>query len=209
VQAWPGSALDAPPVIAAMAHCAQDNGACAVRVQGAANIAAVIQQVHIPVIGLVKRSYEGFEPYITPTKQEVIAVVNAGATIVAFDATSRPRPNGERLPDLLAAVHDSGAISMADCAQFSDGVAASALGADILATTLASYTKETEGRPVPALDLVEQLKTLGCFVVCEGGIKVPHQVTQALRAGADCVVVGTAITNIDWLVQQFAAAVQE
>lgn len=192
-----------------MARCAQNNGACAVRIQGEDNIAAVVRQVDVPVIGLVKRSYIGFEPYITPTTREVTQVINAGATIVAFDATSRLRPRGERLADLLAAVRDLGAISMADCAQFSDGAAASTLGVDIVATTLASFTKETEGRPVPALDLVEQLKTLGLFVVCEGGIKVPHQVTQAMRAGADSVVVGTAITNVDWLVRQFAAAVQE
>ncbi len=209
MQAWPGSALDVPSVIAAMARCAQDNGACALRVQGEANITAVVSRVEVPVIGLIKRPYDGFEPYITPTTQEVRRVLSAGASIVAFDATSRIRPRGERVSDLLAAVHEAGAVSMADCAEFSDAVAACALGVQIIATTLASYTKETAGRPLPALDLVEQFKTLERFVVCEGGIKTPHQVGEALRAGADSVVVGTAITNIDWLVQQFAAAVQE
>lgn len=209
MQAWPGSALDDPPVIAAMARCAQDNGARAVRIEGEANIMAVVKRVDVPIIGLIKRSYDGFEPYITPTTQEVARVIDAGARIVAFDATSRARPRGERVCDLTAAVHQRGAISMADCADFSDGVSACAVGVHAVATTLASYTKETQGRRIPALDLVEQLKTLERFVVCEGGVKVPHQVRAALQAGADSVVVGTAITNIDWLVQQFAAAVQE
>ncbi|MDQ6931615.1 MAG: putative N-acetylmannosamine-6-phosphate 2-epimerase [Candidatus Eremiobacteraeota bacterium] len=209
MQAWPGSALDVPSVIAALARCAQDNGACALRIQGEANITAVVDRVDVPVIGLIKRSYDGFEPYITPTTQEVSRVVNAGASIVAFDATSRVRPRHERVSDIVAAIHNAGAVSMGDCAEFSDGVAACALGVHIIATTLASYTKTTAGLPLPALDLVEQFKTLECFVVCEGGVKTPLQVREAFRAGADSVVVGTAITNIDWLVQQFTAAVQE
>ena len=97
---------------------------------------------------------------------------------------------------------------MADCALPSDGVAAQAAGADIVATTLCGYTKETAGRVLPALDLVRELAELDAFVICEGGIHSPEQGAAALEAGADAIVVGTAITNVEWLTREFAEALK-
>ena len=90
VQAWRGSALDDPHVIAAMARAAQDGGAVAVRIAGVDHLRAVRELVALPIVGLIKREYPGFEPYITPTLEEVRDVIGAGADIVAFDATARP-----------------------------------------------------------------------------------------------------------------------
>jgi N-acylglucosamine-6-phosphate 2-epimerase len=50
---------------------------------------------------------------------------------------------------------------------------------------------------------------LGCFVICEGGIHTPQSGRTALEAGADAVVVGTAITNTEWLVSRYAAALTQ
>jgi putative N-acetylmannosamine-6-phosphate epimerase len=47
---------------------------------------------------------------------------------------------------------------------------------------------------------------LETFVICEGGIHEPQAAAGALAAGADAVVVGTAITNTEWLVRQYSAA---
>jgi N-acylglucosamine-6-phosphate 2-epimerase len=208
VQAWPGSAIDDPHVIAAMARAAQEGGAVGVRVQGVGNLRAVRARVDVPVIGLVKREYPGFEPYITPTREEVTAVLDCGAEIVAFDATGRRRPGGATLKETIDVVHARGALAMADCATLEEGRTAVALGSDIVATTLCGYTKETAGRALPALDLVAALRTIaaGAFVVCEGGVHRPAQLRDALDAGADAVVVGTAITNVDWLVREFAGS---
>ena len=96
VQAWRGSALDDPGVIAAMAKAAQESGAVAVRVAGSEHLRAVRARVALPIIGLIKREYPGFEPYITPTLEEVGAVVAGGAEIVAFDATRRRAPRQRR-----------------------------------------------------------------------------------------------------------------
>jgi N-acylglucosamine-6-phosphate 2-epimerase len=85
-------------------------------------------------------------------------------------------------------------------------VCAQAAGADILATTLYGYTKETRGAELPGLELVRALRQIGCFVICEGGIHAPQAAAEAVRAGADAVVVGTAITNTEWLVREYAAA---
>ena len=203
-----GSALDVPETVAALARVAQDGGAVAVRVQGARNIAAARARVTIPIVGLVKRSYEGFGPYITPTPAEVREVAAAGAHIVAFDATPRMRPNGATLASVVAAVATEGAIAMADCATLDDARAAHALGVPIAATTLCGYTEQTAGTPLPALDLVRAFQELPVFRICEGGVHDPRQGRAALDAGADAVVVGTAITNVDWLVERFAAALR-
>jgi N-acylglucosamine-6-phosphate 2-epimerase len=206
VQAWRGSALDDPQVIAAMAMAAQDGGAIAVRVAGQEHLRAVRARVKLPVIGLIKREYAGFEPYITPTLEEVHAVIATGAEIVAFDATSRPRPHDLPLGDIVAAIHSAGRLALADCATALDAARAVNLGADAVATTLCSYTAETAGRKLPALDLVRDLAQLSAFSLCEGGVRVPADVRAALDAGADAVVVGTAITNVDFLVREFAGA---
>ena len=206
VQARPGSPLDDPGILSAMALAAQENGAAGVRIQGAANLRAVRARVTIPIVGLVKREYDGFEPYITPTLREVREILECGAEIVAFDATARPRPEGVTLPSLIAAIRRDGALAMADCARAADGVAAVAAGADIVATTLCGYTKETADAVLPALDLVRELRGLESFVVCEGGIHSPDAARSARTAGADALVVGTAITDTGWLVRQFVSS---
>lgn len=206
VQAWKGSALDEPQVIAAMARAAQHGGAVAVRVAGERHLRAVRSRVEIPVIGLVKREYDGFAPYITPTLDDVATVVDTGAQIVAFDATSRLRPHGTTVEAIVDAIHSAGCVAMADCAGAGDAARAHAAGAEIVATTLCGYTPETTGWSLPALDVVCELATFDAFVVCEGGVTSPEQLRAALDAGADAVVVGTAITNVDWLVRRFAGS---
>jgi len=205
VQAWPGSAIDDPYVIAAMAKAAEENGAAGVRIQGVANLKAVRERVSIPIVGIIKREYPGFEPYITPTLDEVRAILDCGAEIVAFDATGRARPGDLTTETLVDAIASRNALAMADCATADDGVCAQAAGAHIVATTLCGYTNETKGVSLPALDLVRELESLSTFVICEGGVHAPEQLGAALNAGADAVVVGTAITNVDWLVREFGS----
>lgn len=205
VQAWSGSAIDDPAVLAAMALAAERSGAAGVRMQGARNLRAARARVTVPMIGIIKREYAGFEPYITPTIAEVTEVADCGAEIVAFDATARPRPDGASVESLVEAIHAVGCIAMADCASAGDALAARAAGAEILSTTLCGYTKETTGAALPALALVAELAELGAFTICEGGVHRPEGVEEAFGAGADAVVVGSAITNIDWLVGEFAA----
>ncbi len=208
VQAAPGSALGDPLVLCAMAAAAKAAGAVGLRLAGERNIEAVRKRVDLPVIGIVKREYSGFEPYITPTLREVRELLNLGVEIVAFDATGRLRPAGAGVPQIVGEIQGGGALAMADCAQAADGVAAQAAGADIVATTLCGYTKETAGCALPALDLVRAFAELDAFVICEGGIHSPAQGATALQAGAAAVVVGTAITNVEWLTGEYAAALQ-
>ncbi len=207
VQAEPDSVLASPETIALLARAVVNNGATGVRVAGAACIAAVRAAVGVPIVGIVKHVHAGFEPYITTTLEEVAAVAEAGADIVAFDATARPHAGGAVVADLTHAAHRLGLLAMADCAIAADGRAAVAAGADIVATTLAGYTLETVGGSLPALDLVTALAALHPFVICEGGIATSEQARAAFDAGASAIVVGTAITNVDALTRRFAAVV--
>jgi N-acylglucosamine-6-phosphate 2-epimerase len=206
VQAEADSPLNAPASIALLSRVAVANGAAGVRAEGLARLGAVRRAVSVPVVGIVKRAYAGFGPSITASQREIAEVAAAGAEIVAFDATGRARPDGRDTAAVVAAIRARGALAMADCATAQDVSRAAAAGADIVATTLCGYTEQTRGTPLPALDLVRACAASGAFAVCEGGIGSADDVRAAFAAGADAVVVGTAITNVDVLVRRFAAA---
>jgi len=204
VQADADSVLNTPETIALLALCAVRNAAAGVRIEGTARIAAVRASVDVPIVGIIKNAHDGFEPYITSTAGEIAQVAAAGATIVAFDATHRVRAGGASVSDLVAAAHGCGLLAMADCATDAELAAAARAGADIVATTLAGYTRETAGRSLPAFDLVATAAARHPFVICEGGIGSVEDARTAFAAGAGAIVVGTAITNVDALVRRFA-----
>jgi N-acylglucosamine-6-phosphate 2-epimerase len=206
VQAETDSPLNAPHEIALLSRVAVANGAVGIRAEGLARLGAVRRAVGVPLVGIVKRAYAGFEPYITASEREIAEVAATGAEIVAFDATGRPRPDGRDAAGVVAAIHARGALAMADCATADDARRAAEAGADIVATTLCGYTEQTRRTRLPALDLVGAAAATGAFAICEGGVASPDDVRAAFAAGANAVVVGTAITNVDVLVRRFAAA---
>src|SRR5581483_2670171 len=93
VQPEASSVLSPPLFVAELAACAIANGAAGVRIESSDRIASVrVRCGDVPIVGLIKRTVEGFEPYITPTLADIVLVLNAGADAVAFDATPRSRP---------------------------------------------------------------------------------------------------------------------
>jgi N-acylglucosamine-6-phosphate 2-epimerase len=207
-QAADSSPLNEPKIIAALALAVQQQGAVGVRVNGSRNIGAVRKAVTIPIIGIEKRSLENFPVYITPTFASLRRVARAGADIVALDCTRRPRPKGQSLPEIIArARRESNAPLMADVATVSDGLQAADLGVDLIATTLYGYTEETLNARGPAFRLLRSLVRENRLpVVVEGRLHKPDDVKRAFDLGAFAVVVGAAITGVEWLVQRFAAA---
>jgi len=206
IQPTAASVLNTPETVALLARCAAANGAVGVRIEGAVRISAVRRAVDVPIIGLVKRAYPGFEPYITATEAEIDEVAAAGAEIVAFDATARARPTGLEVGAAVAAIHRRGLLAMADCATAEEMLAAARAGAQIVATTLCGYTEQTRGAILPALDLLAAVRSSAVFAILEGGITSPDHVRRAFAAGAAAVVVGTAISNVDALVRCFVQA---
>lgn len=210
-QAPTGSPLNEPHIISAMSLTAEQQGASGVRLNGAANIAASRARLNVPIIGLEKIVTDGYEVYITPTFAVAERIAQSGTDIIALDATRRVRPNGETVEVLIRRIREElKKPVMADVATFAEGLQAADCGADIVATTLCGYTRESTGVKLPAFDLLEQLATkLRVPVICEGGVSSPEDVKRAFNSGAFAVVVGTAITGITQLIQKFKAATQQ
>jgi N-acylglucosamine-6-phosphate 2-epimerase len=197
--------------MAAMAVAAEQGGAVAIRCNSPADIAAIRQAVSLPLIGLYKRDYDNSDVYITPTMEEVKAVVEAGAHMVAIDATSQPRPDGRTIAEFIAeikAVYPQVPI-VADISTFEEGVHSMELGADLISTTLSGYTPYSEQQSEPDLELVKRLADLNRTpVLAEGRIWTPDQCLECLRAGAYATVVGTAITRPREITKQFVHVIR-
>lgn len=193
-QAYPGEPMRSPVIMAAVAQAVVQGGAHGVRAQGIEDLKAIRPLVDVCLIGLVKRGSDGV--FITPTVADAVDCVAAGADIVALDGTARPRPDGEPLAASVAAVHERGALVMADCGSLDDALYSIEAGADCVGTTLAGYTG---ARPVsrgPDLELLAELVgRVNVPVIAEGRIRNPQDAQACLRAGAYAVVVGTAITH--------------
>ncbi|MEB3332504.1 MAG: N-acetylmannosamine-6-phosphate 2-epimerase [Synechococcaceae cyanobacterium] len=210
VQAPEGSPLRDPHVIAAMAEASLVNGAIGVRLESPEHIGAVRRRCpEALIVGLWKRTFPGSPVYITPGWQEIQAVWAAGADVIALDATARPRPSGESLDALVERCRrELGAPLMADVDSVDNGLLAAALGCAWVGTTLFGYTEGSAAQKPPAWDLLGPLRSAlpeTVPLICEGGIASAAQAGQALKHGADAVVVGTAITGVDL---QVAAYVQ-
>jgi putative N-acetylmannosamine-6-phosphate epimerase len=211
-QAPPGSPLDSSAILAAFARCAEMEGAAGIRANHGPNIAAIRAAVRLPIIGIRKRETPDYTVYITPEWSDAREVYEAGAQIIALDATARPRPGPEDFTALTRRIHaELGAAVMADVSTLEEGIAAAKAGADLVATTLSGYTVETQHRKsaAPDLELVRQLaRAVDVPVICEGRVQTPEQARAALEAGAWAVVVGTAITRPDWIAAQYVAAMR-
>lgn len=210
VQAMPSEPLYVESCMTAMMKSVVNGGAGALRVAGVRDVKIAKKLFTLPVIGLTKpnvipKNYKEIV-YITPTVKDVIDLVQAGADIIATDATQRPRPNGEKLADLFKYIHINNRIAMADISTLEEGIKAKEAGADILSTTLAGYTLESVNSPSkePDFELLKQLvETTKMPVVLEGRIWEPEQVNKAFELGAHCVVIGSAITRPQLITKRF------
>ena len=201
VQAPWGSPMRDPEVIASMAEASLRNGAVGVRLESPEHIGAVRRRCpEALIIGLWKCTFPDSSVYITPGWAEIQAVWSAGADVIALDATERFRPGGQVLADLIQrARQELRAPLMADVDSVANGLMASELGCDWIGTTLYGYTEATSDRTPPGLDLLPDLRRgldSSVRLICEGGIGSPAAARSALDAGADNVVVGTAITGV-------------
>ncbi|MCS6830045.1 MAG: N-acetylmannosamine-6-phosphate 2-epimerase [Armatimonadota bacterium] len=203
--------LGRPAVLAAMAEASVRGGAVGIRANLPQNIRAIRELVDVPIIGIYKHTSPNYPVYITPTFEHARAVVEAGAHIVAIDATARERP--QPLPELIQRIREQlGVPVMADISTLEEGITAAEMGADLVATTLSGYTPYTQDRRALGADiaLVAQLaQKISVPVICEGRIASPEDARLALQAGAWAVVVGTAITAIDQVTARFVQRMKQ
>lgn len=210
VQAMPNEPLYNEVCMLAMMKSVLNGGAGALRLAGIRDIKNAKKIFDIPIIGITKpdkipNNYKEIV-YITPTIEDVINIINAGAEIIAFDGTQRQRPNNEKIKDLIKYIHINKRIAMADISTLEEGIKAAEADADILSTTLAGYTLESLDSPVnePDFNLLQQLvEKTNKPVILEGRIWEPKQVDKAFELGAHAVVIGSAITRPQLITKRF------
>lgn len=211
VQAYVGEPMRHPETMAQIARACELGGAAAIRCQGLSDIAAIKGRVEVPVIGLWKEGHDGV--FITPTLRHAIACVNAGADIVALDATDRPRPDGRTFEQTVSELRSTtDTLIMADCSGIEDIRRGFAAGCDVCSTTLSHGTNviNTGLADGPNLPLLEQARREfpDLPVICEGRVHTPDDARAALDAGAWAIVSGTAITHPTTITKWFRAALK-
>jgi N-acylglucosamine-6-phosphate 2-epimerase len=208
-QALPGEPLYSQGTMALMAVAAEQGGAIGIRANGPADIRDIKKSVGLPVIGLLKRDIPGSDIYITPELEDVRAIIEAGADVVALDMTNR-EDRLERVKPLLDYCHNAGVLVMADISNVEEGIAAERLGADLVSTTMSGYTPYSPQQVGPDLELVRLLATqIRVPVVAEGRIWSPAEAILALEAGAEYVVVGGAITRPQQITAKYSGQIED
>ena len=188
-QALPDEPLHSDFIMARMAVAAKEGGASGIRANSVVDIAAIQKAVDLPIIGIIKRDYDGADVYITATMKEVDELMTVRPDIIAIDATTSTRPSGESLKDEM--------------------LTADQLGFDYIGTTLVGYTKQSQGDKIESNDfeiIRKALSQLSHPLIAEGNIDTPDKVRRVLELGAYSVVVGSAITRPQLITKKFVEA---
>lgn len=111
-------------IMGRMALAAKEGGAYGIRANSKEDIQEIQSQVELPIIGIVKRDYEGCDVYITPTMKEVDELMEVKPEIIAVDATGRLRPGNLTLDDFYREVRRKypDQLLMADCSTVEDAL---------------------------------------------------------------------------------------
>ncbi len=201
-QALDGNPFRNSQALALMAESAEIGGASAIRANGVEDISAMRKRVSIPIIGIDKRADSSGRTVITPDFEGAKRIYEAGASIIALDATFYPSDIAQDRKELIRRIHEElGIPVMADISTFEEAVNAAKMGVDAVSTTLAGYVPgalhTADELYIPDFTLLSQIVAAGlpCKVVAEGRIWGSEDIREAFNIGADAVVIGKAITN--------------
>ncbi len=213
-QAMPSEPLYKEECMTAMIKSVLNGGAQGLRVAGVRDVKIAKAISNVPVIGITKpevipKNWKEIV-YITPTVKDAVDLIQAGADIIAFDGTSRPRPKCT-LEEIIKYIKINRRKAMADISTLEEGINCAKLGVDVLSTTLSGYTTQSpiEGDG-PDFKLLEALvKETDKPVILEGRIWEPEQINKAFELGAHAVVIGSAITRPQLITKRFINNVDE
>lgn len=210
-QALPDEPLHSNFIMARMAVAAKEGGASGIRANSVVDIAAIQKAVDLPIIGIIKRDYQDADVYITATMKEVDELMTVRPDIIAIDATTSTRPNGESLKEFFQKAKEKypDQLWMADCSTIDEMLTADQLGFDFIGTTLVGYTKQSQGDKIESNDfeiIRKALSKLSHPLIAEGNIDTPDKVHRVLELGAYSVVVGSAITRPQLITKKFVEA---
>lgn len=182
-----------------MALAAKQAGSKCIRTSSVRDVVAIKEKTGLPVIGLIKRQYEGFESYITTTMREIDELVAAESDIIALDCTGLKRGDGLTINEFLAQIRDKypDIALMADISTLEEGINAWKCGVNMVGTTMSGYTPFSRQVAGPDFELARDLvKNVSIPVIAEGKIHTPEQAKEMLTTtGVHAVVVGGAITR--------------
>ena len=211
-QALPDEPLHSSFIMSKMALAAYQGGAVGIRANTKEDIQAIQQEVDLPIIGIVKRDYEGSKVFITATSQEVDELIESGCEVIALDATTQTRPK-ESLSELVAYIreHAPNVELMADISTLEEAKQADELGFDYIGTTLRGYTDYTKGHILYEDNfqfLKDVLEAVDAKVIAEGNVITPEMFETVSNLGVHCTVVGGAITRPKEITQRFVNALK-
>jgi len=205
--------MGTPENLLLMARCAKLGGCVGFRANMPQNVGPIKKEFpDMPMVGIWKIVSPGSDVYITPNMEAVDTLVGLGCEIIAADATDRLNANGEKAYTMMTKIKEKypDVLAMADIADINDARLAAKAGADICSTTLSGYTAYTQDKQGKCdFDLVRQIRqeNLGMFIITEGKIWTREDAVKAYECGADCIVIGTAITAPIAITKRFVTAV--
>lgn len=212
-QALPGEPLydEERSIMPFMALAARQAGCRCIRTSSVRDVTAVRQATGLPCIGLIKRAYQGYDSYITPTMREVDELAEAGADVIALDCTLRARGDGSTIDEFLRDIGRKypDIPLMADISTLEEGIHAWKCGVDLVGTTMSGYTPYSPQTDGPDYELAAGLvQAIPIPVIAEGKIHYPDQAVKMLKLGVHAVVVGGAITRPLEIAQRFYGAIR-
>lgn len=215
-QALNGNPFRNPEGLAMMAEAAEKGGASAIRANGAEDITAIRKRTSIPIIGINKRVDGSGRTVITPTFEDSLKVIKAGADIIALDCVEFDSDIRENPYEHIKRLHDElGVRVMADISTAEEAYLADKAGADAVSTTLAGYVPNALHADnelyVPNFALLEEIlkMRLNCAVIAEGRFWRIEDVQKAFSMGVDGMVIGKAITNPMAITKYFVKGIAE
>jgi N-acylglucosamine-6-phosphate 2-epimerase len=203
--------FNSPEGVALFAKAAEMGGASGIRSEGIEKTKRIIETVNLPVIGLIKSKFEDGSVKITGSLKDVEELLKIGCEFIAIDGTFRKR-EGMSGPEFINKVKkEFNSLIIADISTFEEALACVDAGADCVSTTLSGYTPETKhlNNNQPDFELLQRLtKNLKIPIIAEGRYNRPEYASQAIKLGAWCVVVGTAITRPRIITQWFVDEIE-
>lgn len=211
-QALPNEPLHSSFIMGRMARAAAEGGAVGIRANTPEDIAEIAKNTTLPIIGIVKRDYDDSPIYITPTMREIHELAQSPCSMIAFDATDRPRPQGQSLEDFFHAARTAAPdkLLMADIATLDEAIRAAQMGFDCVSTTLMGYTEQSEGQNIADDDFARLKAILAAVsipVIAEGHVDTPAKARRCIDLGAHAVVTGGAITRPQLITKTFTDAI--
>ncbi len=187
-----------------MAFAAKLGGARGLRIESVENILFIKNEIDLPIIGLIKKKFEGKERDICPDKDSINKIIKTNCEFIAIDYTLRDNCDKNYYIKISENIHEkSDCKIVADISTINEAKMAIECGADFVSTTLCGYTSTTKDTKLPDLKLIQEIYKNGIKnLIAEGGYSKHSHYIRALELGAKIVVIGTAITRPHLIVKK-------